>query len=95
MRFAKEPRHPDYDYKVVTPEFDFKMKDGVWFGMKLVSYNVPGKSGEVQHVLYIDTTPFDSSKAVTWGGCQNSIRTDGMNELDFALIGVRDIQPPG
>lgn len=123
VRFAKELRHPKYDYKVVTPEFDFKMKEGSWFGMKLVSYNVPGKTGEVLHTLYIDADPFDSSgkpkngwrkyasfrdvdgekfsskakysKSVTWGGYQNSIRTDGMDELDFLWVGIREIQVPG
>jgi len=34
------------------------------------------------------------SKLVDWGGFQTTIRTDGVAELDFTLVSVREIQPP-
>ena len=34
------------------------------------------------------------SKLVDWGGWQTTIRTDGIAELDFAIVSVREIAPP-
>lgn len=31
------------------------------------------------------------SKLVDWGGFQNTVRTDGMSQLDFAIVSVREI----
>jgi len=31
------------------------------------------------------------SKLVDWGGFQNTVRTDGIVQLDFAIVGVREI----
>jgi hypothetical protein len=34
------------------------------------------------------------AKLVDWGGWQTTLRTDGIAELDFAIISVREIVPP-
>ena len=34
------------------------------------------------------------SKLVDWGGWQTTVRTDGIHDLDFALLSVREIMPP-
>ena len=35
------------------------------------------------------------SKLVDWGGFQNTVRTDGISQLDFAIVSVREIVPSG
>jgi hypothetical protein len=32
-------------------------------------------------------------KLVDWGGLQNTVRVDGVSELDFAIVSVREIDP--
>jgi hypothetical protein len=34
------------------------------------------------------------SKLVDWGGWQTTLRTDGISDLDFAILSVREIVPP-
>jgi hypothetical protein len=34
------------------------------------------------------------SKLADWGGWQTTVRTDGIHDLDFALLSVREIMPP-
>jgi len=34
------------------------------------------------------------SKLADWGGWQTTLRTDGIHDLDFALLSVREIMPP-
>jgi len=34
------------------------------------------------------------SKLAAWGGWQTTLRTDGIHDLDFALLSVREIMPP-
>jgi hypothetical protein len=34
------------------------------------------------------------SKLVDWGGWQTTLRTDGIEELDFAILSAREIVPP-
>jgi hypothetical protein len=33
-------------------------------------------------------------KLVDWGGCQTTLRTDGINDIDFTLLSLREILPP-
>jgi hypothetical protein len=33
------------------------------------------------------------SKLVDWGGSRNTVRSDGIAQLDFAIVSVREIQP--
>ena len=33
-------------------------------------------------------------KLVDWGGCQTTLRTDGFDRIDFALLSAREILPP-
>ncbi len=58
-RFGKELVHPNYDYVKLTPAFDTHLVEGVWFGLKLVSYGVPNDAARVVNRLYADTDPFD------------------------------------
>lgn len=34
------------------------------------------------------------TKLANWGGFQNTVRTDGLTQLDFAIVSVREIAPP-
>jgi len=34
------------------------------------------------------------SKLVDWGGWQTTVRTDGVTQLDFAIVSLREIRPP-
>ena len=120
-RFGKELTHPNYDYVKLTPAFDTHLVEGVWFGLKLVSYGVPNDATRVVNRLYADTDPFDPvtgkpkngwrllseyvdvegvstgklyTKLVDWGGWQTTFRTDGVMNVDFAIVSVREIVPP-
>jgi hypothetical protein len=119
-RFRKELVHPYYDSVPLTPAFTTALVDKQWFGLKLVSYGVPGDATKVVNRLYVDIDPLDVatgkpknqwrllstyvdveglrtgaySKLVDWGGWQTTLRTDGIHDLDFALLSVREIMPP-
>jgi hypothetical protein len=46
---------------------------------------------------YVDVEGADTgkySKLVDWGGWQTTLRTDGITRLDFAILSVREIEPP-
>lgn len=46
---------------------------------------------------YVDTPGKSSGRyntAVTWGGWQTTVRTDGYRSIDFALLSAREIVPP-
>jgi hypothetical protein len=34
------------------------------------------------------------SKLADWGGWETTVRADGINDLDFAFVSVREIVPP-
>ena len=119
-RFRKELVHPHYDSVLLTPAFTTALVENQWFGLKLVSYGVPGDATRVVNRLYVDTDPFDLAtgkpqnhwrllseyvdveglstgqyaKLADWGGWQTTLRTDGIHDLDFALLSVREIMPP-
>jgi len=119
-RFRKELVHPYYDSVPLTPALAIALVDNHWFGLKLVSYGVPGDATKVVNRLYVDTDPFDLatskpqnqwrllseyvdvegrrtgqySKLADWGGWQTTVRTDGIHDLDFTLLSVREIMPP-
>jgi hypothetical protein len=59
-RFAKELSHPHYDYVPLKAAFDATLKDNVWVGLKLLSWNDPQDPLRVIHQLHADTTPFDA-----------------------------------
>jgi len=40
----------------------------------------------------VSTGKYD--KLADWGGWQTTLRTDGVNSLDFALISLREVRPP-
>lgn len=60
-RFGKELTHPAYDYVTLAPHFDAALVEQRWFGLKLVSYVVPGEPRRVVNRLHVDTMPFDAS----------------------------------
>jgi hypothetical protein len=119
-RFRKELVHPHYDSVLLTPAFATALMENQWFGLKLVSYAMPGDITRVVNRLYVDTDPFDLAtgkpknswrllseyidveglrtgqyaKLANWGGWQTTLRTDGIHDLDFALISVREILLP-
>lgn len=59
-RFGKELIHPIYDYVKLPPGFAAALVDNQWFGLKLLSYGMPGDSTRVVNRLYLDSEPFDS-----------------------------------
>lgn len=119
-RFRKELSHPLYDSVPLTPAFTTALVDNQWYGLKLVSYGVPGDVTKVVNRLYVDTDPFDVAtgkpinqwrflseyvdieglrtgvytKLADWGGWQTTVRADGIHDLDFTLLSVREIMPP-
>jgi len=58
-RFGKELIHPMYDYVRLPPGFAAALVDNQWFGLKLVSYGMPGDSTRVVNRLYLDSEPFE------------------------------------
>lgn len=123
VRFSKELIHPQYDGMNLTPLFQVFLSEGQWYGLKMVSYGVPGDATRVMNRFYVDTDPIDFvtgtpknnwrllsefvdaegqkvnpagqyTKLADWGGWQTTVRTDGIHDLDFALVSVREIVPP-
>jgi hypothetical protein len=115
-RFGKELSHPDYDYVKLTPHSDAALTDGLWVGLKMVSY---AQHGQVVNRLYVDTDPWDArgrptnhwalhgdyvdvegrstgryTKLADWGGWVTTVRSDGVENLDFAILSAREISPP-
>jgi hypothetical protein len=78
---------PNYDERVVNQLFvddaPFDANGRPRNGFRLLSEyaDVEGKS----------TGKYD--KLVDWGGWQNTVRVDGVSELDFAIVSVRPIAP--
>ncbi|MGZ8445548.1 MAG: hypothetical protein ACXWXZ_19305 [Candidatus Binatia bacterium] len=58
-RFGKELIHPIYDYVKLPPSFAAALVDNQWFGLKLLSYAMPGDSTRVVNRLYLDVEPFE------------------------------------
>jgi len=58
-RFGKELVHPIYDYVQLTPAFNAALIENQWFGLKLLSYAMPGDSTRVVNRLYLDGEPFE------------------------------------
>ena len=58
-RFGKELIHPIYDYVKLPPVFAAALVDNQWFGVKLLSYDIPGDSTRVVNRLYLDSEPFE------------------------------------
>jgi hypothetical protein len=123
VRYSKELIHPQYDGVQLAPLFQVALTEGQWYGLKLVSYSVPGDASRVVNRLYVDTDPIDFAtgtpkndwrllseyvdvegqkvnpagqytKLVDWGGWMTTVRTDGIHDVDFALVSVREIVPP-
>lgn len=70
-RFGKELNHPEYDFVSVPLRFSTELREGRWFGLKLVSYIDPGRPDRVVNRLYVDDDPF---------------RADGSPINDFRLL---------
>ena len=58
-RFGKELIHPIYDYVKLRPGFAAALVDNQWFGLKLLSYGMPGDSTRVVNRLFLDSEPFE------------------------------------
>lgn len=58
VRFAKELVHPTYDYVTLSPRVAVGLRDSVWVGLKLVSWNDPKDATRVLNRLYVDAAPF-------------------------------------
>ena len=58
-RFGKELIHPIYDYVKLRPGFTAALADNQWFGLKLLSYGIPGDSTRVVNRLFLDSEPFE------------------------------------
>jgi hypothetical protein len=46
---------------------------------------------------YVDVEGQSTGKydrLVDWAGWQNTVRVDGVSELDFSIVSVREIKPP-
>lgn len=86
-RFGKELTHPTYDYVKLAPKVATELKDDVWVGLKLVSFQTAPKS--VRYELWIDRTPFD---AVTgeprnaWELFSEYQDEDGKDTGDYAAV---------
>ncbi len=112
----RELSHPLYDNIVLTPRFPFRVEEGRWLAIKVVSYRV---SGGTRNLLYLDDDPFDAggtprnafrlyarwddrdgeltgqySQAATWGGWMTTLRVDGWNHVDVAILSAREVIPP-
>jgi hypothetical protein len=59
-RFGKELDHPLYDYVNLPPRFSTALREGRWYGLKLVSYVDPARRDRVINRLYVDDDPFAS-----------------------------------
>ena len=53
-RFGKELIHPIYNYVKLTPAFNAALIEYQWFGLKLLSYGIPGDSTRVVNRLYLE-----------------------------------------
>lgn len=118
-RFGKELFHPNYDYVKLAPAVDTSLTDGVWVGLKLVSYQRASEPTQIHYQLFIDRAPFDAAgkpkngwelysefldvegkstgaytKLADWGGMLTTFRTDGLHDIDFAILSVREIVAP-
>jgi len=60
-RFAKELTHPLYDHVPLSARVPTSLQENVWFGLKLVCWNLAGTPARAVFRLYVDTTPFEAS----------------------------------
>lgn len=63
-RFGKELQHPLYDYVTLRALSQATLRENVWIGLKLVSWNDPHDATRVLHRLYLDTDPFQADSGV-------------------------------
>lgn len=60
--FSKELEHPIYDDLQLTPLLPAVLQNNRWYGMKMVSYEVPGSNPvRVVNRLYLDLNPFNAT----------------------------------
>jgi hypothetical protein len=57
-RFGKELDHPQYDYVNLPLRFNIELREGRWFGLKLVTFVDPERAERVVNRLYVDEQPF-------------------------------------
>jgi hypothetical protein len=53
----RELNHPHYDHVELAPRFPFRLQEGRWLAVKVVSYLVEGGT---RNLLYLDGDPFDA-----------------------------------
>jgi hypothetical protein len=71
-------------YQLYVDDEPFDGRGGAKNGFRLFSEYVDVEGRSTGHY----------SKLVDWGGFQTTLRTDGIESLDFARLSVREIEPP-